>query len=298
MTEPLHPPAIIRHMAAHDGRFPPNSLEAIRTCLEEAADCIEIDVAALADGDFAVVHDLDLDSETTGHGKAAHCSSAEARELRLKLPNERSSSYRLPLLSDVVALMLQHPGKTRLQIDLKDVDPYKTSEPAERLARLLEPLGDRVIVSSQADWQIRRLPPWLDLGFDPGFYLAWYPATDVDAVGPPYRLGAYGYLDDHPLAARRTVSSRRYLSERCEVLLALVPGISTMYVYHGMLSRSLGDGFNWAEALHRASVRLVAWTLDTHRPGTAEQVRLLRDAGVDFFTTDTPAALAALLRER
>jgi glycerophosphoryl diester phosphodiesterase len=79
------------------------------------------------------------------------------------------------------------------------------------------------------------------------------------------------------------------------MLLAQAPRIGTIYIYHGMLARSLEDGFNWAEALHAAGIRLDAWTLDTRRPRTVEHARRLRDAGVDILTTDTPAELAALL---
>jgi glycerophosphoryl diester phosphodiesterase len=45
---PIRPPIIVHHKAAHDGRFPPNSLEAITACLDADAPFIEIDIMALA----------------------------------------------------------------------------------------------------------------------------------------------------------------------------------------------------------------------------------------------------------
>src|SRR5258707_14180987 len=62
-------PVIVHHMAALDGQpFPPNSLEAIKACLDAKASFIEIDVTALADEDYLLVHDPILESETTGNG--------------------------------------------------------------------------------------------------------------------------------------------------------------------------------------------------------------------------------------
>jgi glycerophosphoryl diester phosphodiesterase len=284
-------------MAALDGAYPPNSLEAVRACLEGGAAHIEIDVAALADGDFLVVHDLDLGSQTTGSGLARACTVDEARRLRIKHRDGTVTETHVPLLSEVIALLVQYPG-AKLQVDLKDERPYENEEPILRLARLAKPAEGRVIASSMADWQLRKLrkfAPWLELGFDPGFYLAWWPPEYVDPSLPPHRMGAYGYLDDHPLADSRIWPPDRYLAERADVLLRLVPGITTLYVYHGLLAKSLDDGFNWAEACRAAGVTLDAWTMDIARPGIAERVRRLEEAGVDRFTTNTPRELAALL---
>jgi glycerophosphoryl diester phosphodiesterase len=284
-------------MAALDGAHPPNSIEAVRACLEAGAAHVEIDVAALADGDFLVVHDLDLASQTSGSGLASDCRRDAARRLRIKDRDGLLTQTRVPLLSEVVALLLEYPG-TKLQVDLKDERPYHNEEPILRLARLLKPAEGQAIVSSMADWQLRRLQkfaPWLEVGFDPGFYLAWWPPEYVDPSLPPHRIGAYGYLDDHPLADARTWSSSRYLADRAETLLRLVPGITTLYVYHGVLAKSLDDGFNWAEACRDAGVALDAWTMDIGRPGMEERVRRLDQAGVDLVTTNTPREIAALL---
>ena len=66
---PLRPALIVHHMGAMDhSPYPPNSLEAIRACLDAHAAVIEIDVTALADTDYLLVHDPLLDSETDGSG--------------------------------------------------------------------------------------------------------------------------------------------------------------------------------------------------------------------------------------
>jgi glycerophosphoryl diester phosphodiesterase len=290
---------IVHHMAAlDDGPNPPNSLEAVEQCLLEKAPVIEVDITPLAGDDFLLVHDPDLESETTGSGPVNNCPPAQAKSYRLK---HRDTVTELPpaLLTEVVKVFLAYPGETRLQLDYKAVFPSTDDEPLRRLIRLIEPLGKRVIVSSGADWHLhkmRRLAPWLDLGFDIGFYLDWRdPAWEVDPRMPPYQRGAYDYHDDHILARMRQLPAAAYLAERCDSLALLVPGSSTWYVSHYVIARGLDDGFNMAVWLHEHGLKLDAWTLDADKPMAVANALRLRDAGVDLFTTNTPNALASLL---
>ncbi|MBP8973995.1 MAG: hypothetical protein KBH93_08970, partial [Anaerolineae bacterium] len=296
---PLRPPLIVHHMAALDGgHFPPNSLEGVRASLEGGADFIEVDVTALADEDYLLVHDPVLESETTGSGPVAHCTARQARELRCKV-NGAATDFRVPTLGEIVALLAEHPARTRLQLDFKNVIPFADDEPLIRLARLIEPLGERVIVSSEADWQLRRLrrlAPWLELGFDIHFYIGWPdPAHPRNPAELPHEVGAYGYYDDHPLASRRVWPAADYLADRCAALMTLLPGASTLYINQHFLVQSLEDGFDWAAALHEAGLKCDAWTLDYGDPVAEANARRLLAAGVDQFTTNTPLALRALL---
>ncbi|HEX2620028.1 MAG TPA: hypothetical protein VHL11_07770, partial [Phototrophicaceae bacterium] len=188
---------------------------------------------------------------------------------------------------------------TRLQIDFKNVLPMTDDELLRRLVKLIQPLGDRVIVSSGADWQLRRfrkLAPWLDLGFDIGFYLDWSASGEGrDLRQPPFRIGAYGYFDDHLLATQSIWSKAEYLAERFEMLTSAVPAISTFYVDHRLLIQALEDGFNAAEALHAVGIKLDAWTLDTTSDEAVNNALKLLAAGIDQFTTNTPTALYDLL---
>lgn len=295
---PVRPPVIVHHKAALDASpYPPNSLEGVRACLEAGAAFIEIDVMALAADDYLLVHDMTLEAETTGTGEVGATTAEAARGLFIR-DSGQVTAYRPPLLSEVVALFGEFPGASRLQIDYKNVYPSPDDEKLRRLLHLIEPLGDRVLVSSGADWHLRRLKklaPWLDVGFDIGFYLDYRP-NGSDPRHPPYTLGDYGYHDDHLLAKRRMLPTAAYLAERCEIFLRSVPEASIWYVDYKVIAKGLDDGFNMADWLHQQGIRLDAWTLDVGKP--AEQfVRPLRDAGVDQFTTNTPLAVGALLSE-
>ncbi len=288
---------IVHHMGALDGSsYPPNSLEVIRASLEAGAAFIEIDVTPLAADDYLLVHDDVLEHETSGLGRVAETAPAQIRDLLIKTRAGEVTACRPPLLSEVVALFLAYPEGARLQIDYKNVFPMQDDEPLRRFLRLIEPLGDRVLVSTGADWHLRwlrRQAAWLDLGFDIGFYLD-YRTTPSDPRHPPYFEGAYGYHDDHLLAKIALLPPAQYLAERCDILLHSIPQVSTWYVNHHLLARALDEGFNMAAWLHERGVKLDAWTLDSGRVPD-EAILRLHDAGIDQFTTNTPLALGRLL---
>jgi glycerophosphoryl diester phosphodiesterase len=293
-------PTIVHHMAALDDRAaPPNSLEAIRTNLQSGADFIEVDINALIQDDYLLVHESVLEAETSGQGPVAGCTPEKARTLWIKRDGA-STSCRVPLLSEVVSLFRSHPGPTRLQLDFKNLIPFPSDEPLLRLARLIEPLGDRVLVSTGADWQLRKLrkmAPWLMLGFDIMLYIGWKPSNAHRSPDEfPRQLGAYGYYDDHILASRACWPTAEYLRDRCESLASQVPDISVFYLEHHLIAQSLRDGFNWAEALHARNIKLDAWTMDVTNPAAVQNAPHLLRAGVDLFTSNTPTALETLLR--
>jgi len=217
-------------MAMTDNGGPPNSLEAIRACLEAKAAFVEIDITALADSDYLLVHEPYLEAETSGVGLVGECRAEDARSLTIK-SRRKPTNFCVPLLSDVVALFAEYSdSETRLQLDFKNILPFPRAEPYQRLIDLIAPLGKRAIISTGADWQLRRLralAPDLELGFDIGNNLDWRaPGELFDPRYPPWKCGAYGYWDDHPLAALRLWSTAEYLADRCELFMNCVRDLS------------------------------------------------------------------------
>jgi glycerophosphoryl diester phosphodiesterase len=295
-------PQLVHHKAALDGSgLPPNALAAVRACLEAGAEWIEVDICALQQDDFLLVHTHDLAAETDRQGEVNDTTPAQARTLRLRQGSE-VSLHAPALLSEVVDLLAAYGGQTRLQLDWKDHAPYASAEPLARLARLISPLGSRMLVSSMADWQLRRLAeaaPQLELGFDIHLYMDYIPEGQVPEPGAyPRNLGVYGYRDDHPLSSQCWGSTADYLAERCKELLLQVPGASTYYLNHVFIARCLADGFDWAQALHARGRRLDAWTLDADNPQAVANARRLANLGCDQITSNTPLAMAALLKEQ
>lgn len=251
------------HRALWSGRHPQNSLEGLRECYAERLARVEIDFR-LADGELIVAHDA--------RSRAGALSLRDALEVVREAP----------------------PGPTVLMLDAKDDEPWPP-QVVERIARLIEPVRDRIFVGSPADWNLRRLRavvPDVTIAFDPMYY---FERKGSDSALPG-RAGAYGYRDAHPLAYRRTVPVAEYLRERLDGLIRQVPGVRELHVRLALFEQMQGDGVDVPAIVHDAGALIDVWTLDA---GTARwQERLWRalDAGVDIVTTNTPRALSEAAR--
>lgn len=259
-------------------------------------DWIEIDVQALKDtADFLMVHDSVLENETTGSGDVGECSLEEAKQLRVKDHPE----YAPGLLSELIPLLADYSHKPCMQLDFKNLYPFPTDEPIMRFVEMIRPLMGQIHVSSSADWQLRKLKqiaPWIEIGFEIELYFDLRRKDrQYDPNQPPYREGAYGYHDDSLLSLSKIWPEVDYLEDRCTVLLNQVPGISTLYVNHRLMTRSLDVGFNWAEVANAQGITLSTWTLDADNPAAVKNAPRLLDAGAYRFTTNTPVAMTEIL---
>jgi glycerophosphoryl diester phosphodiesterase len=304
MTHAPHPQSVIHlpggrevqlkvHRCLWSGNYPANSLPAIEECYRAAVARVEIDASMLRDANFLVVHDLTLDDSTTGHGPVSGVLLNDARSLRIR--HEGSvSDYAPPLLSEVVDLIRVQPYPTLMELDLKEERPMPWAR-VEELARIVEPVKPRVTLAGGADWNLRRLlevDPSLPVGWDPGLYFDWVPEDDEDVRSLP--LGAYGYLDAHPLARQRSVPVQEYVWDRFTELLLHVPGLRELHVRLDALERVLDDGAgDVVDLIHRRGVKLDAWTLDADTPNWRARLARALSAGADIVTTNTPRALSA-----
>ncbi len=290
-------PLILIHHAAQNGHAaPPGSLSALEICLEAGAAVVEIDLVPMADGSFALLHDQDLAAATDGAGKAPRMTREQVQNLHYRLDGTVSAE-KVGFLEGAVDLLQAYPHTQRLQLDLKPFFPLPEAVLRAFLA-LIEPVKARIQVTSVADWVLRQLAgaaPGLALGFDPLLYLD-LPAEDPrPGEIPPFRTGAYGLLDDHPLSAFRWGSLGDYFAGRAETLLAQAPQGCDWFIRAEMLGMALDTGFDWIAFLHRYGAAVDGWTIDVDQPGQVDLARTLVDRGVDALTTDMPSRLAGLL---
>jgi len=288
-------PKLVYHAARRGDRHPPSSLSGLADCLAAGASIIEVDIAPLADGGFALVHDARLEHVSEGKGLAPAATSAQIHGLHHRW-HDALTDEPLGLLSEAVALIEKHPGMAELQLDLKPYRPL-TDDVLGSLLRHLAPVKARVRVSCVADWAIRRLAALdgtLSLGFDPLLYLDVERGDARKEAAPPLRTGAYGYLDEHPLALARWGAPGDYLAARAEALWTQAP-VAMWYIRGAMLARALDDGFDWIAWLHDRGAQVVAWTLDASHPHQLDLARILTKAGVDRITTNDAGALARAL---
>jgi glycerophosphoryl diester phosphodiesterase len=277
------------------GAFPENSLAAIRKCLTAPVARAEVGFSMLRDGDFLLTHGTQLDSATTGTGPVRLATRADIGRLQCRWRGQVWEDHP-PLLSDVVDVLRAQPSPTVLELELQDVEPWPYSR-VDELARLVEPVRDRVIFSGRADWNLRRLvqvDSHLRVGFNPALYLDWPPPNAIPEVFPG-EVGAYGYHDRHPLARTRNQAPSDYVWERIIGLIRLVPGAREMHIRLGLFERMQSDGLgDTAHRLRRAGVRVAAWTLDAGTPDWQARLTSAIWAGVDIVTTNTPRHLAGV----
>jgi glycerophosphoryl diester phosphodiesterase len=289
---------LIHHAANRGLIHPPNSIRGLKACLNAGARAIEVDISPLAGGDFVLLHDRLLEHATDGSGPVSGRTASQVAGLRLTWRG-RITDEPVALLSQALELVASHPQPVELQLDLK---PYVYLDEGilAGLAQALQAVKERVRVTSEADWALRRLRALdaeLPLGFDPMLYLDVIPHQEEDQhfAPPPFRQGAYGYWDDHPLASLVWGSKADYLAARAEALWAQVPSATVWYIRASLLARVLEDGFDWIADLHQRQAKVAAWTLNADHPPDVELARQLAAAGVDRVTTDDAPALAQAL---
>ena len=281
------------------GDFPPNSLRGLEAIVAGGATVIEFDIRALAGGDYVLLHDAQVDRETTGTGPAAARTAASVKELC-----HRGTAIPLTLLSEVTALLARHGGASlKVQVDVKDTDPFTPAD-TERLLGALAPLRGnprlRIVVGTLADWNLRllrRIDPTLEVGLDFFIYLD-APVPD-EFPRLPARINAFGYLDDHPLGwmpAPLTVGA--YLEDRIETLCRLVPGAVEVYLRKEFVAQAVRDGVNPVEVIRRTcgDVGVDVWTINGDEPDAPAMLAAALVAGATQITTDTAAQLPDLVR--
>ncbi len=282
---------LILHAAHLDGNLPASSLAALELSLQAGISRIEVDIFPLKDGDFALLHDPDLGGFSEKSGSAVEKTAEQIQNLRYK-----NSPHKLGTLSQAVALLQKYPVKDFLQLDLKPYAPL-TLGSLQKLLQWIMPIQEKILVSSVADWAIRllhQLSPALKLGFDPLLYLDLVAAEPREEGVPPFRVGAFGYLDDHPLAVQRWGSLKDYFAARAEALLQQVPRGITWFINAHLLEDSLQAGFNWINFLHSNENTVDAWTLDLNHKELAQK---MVQTGVDFITTNDIQPLREFLFE-
>jgi glycerophosphoryl diester phosphodiesterase len=276
------------HRCLWSGRFTENSPLAIAECASERVLRTEIDVRALRDAEFVVLHDDRFDRVTDASGLVRDATAVEATRARFK-----DGSHPL-LFSEAIELIAAYEYPRRIELDLKDLAPY-TRPQAEAIARAVQPLKERGHFSCPADWNLRRLlavDPTLLVSFNPHCYID----TELDDdVGLP--SGAYGYRDAHPLARQRVSSTADYLRDRFGGIMRLVPGVLEAHLRVGMFERILDDGVaDVADIFHSLGIKLDVWTFDADTPRWRERLARIVAAGVDIVTTNTARELATAAR--
>ncbi len=227
---------------------------------------VEIDLQPLSDGGFAVIHDPDLDRETTGHGPVCAIGSAGFQALHRRdnagapLP-ERALT--LASLSTCIGPSTA-PGAV-LQLDLQCRDHDLSPAHVGGIGASLGALFGNVILSGEDAAAVQRLAaatPGLTVGYDP--------CAEHGQIG----LARAG---DWPLFVDET--------------LRAVPQASTIYLALDLPILADEQGFDLIGAFHGRGKTVDCFTLVGDEPDALSILEHLARLGADQITTDDPEGL-------
>ena len=202
----------------------------------KAGASMELDLRVRADGGFVVLHDKELEGETSGHGIIARKSLADLRDLRMKDGNR-------PLLfSEDLAAMLQsaHPDAL-LQFDMKDDYEAIGEKGIAHLAEYLQQISASVIVSagsSELILAVKEKLPHLHRGIDL-----------TDKLGAIYKAEGWKAVEKQLLADLRGPTEPE-----------------TIYLYWPMLLDAARAGLDMIALCHSEAKLVDAWTFTLKDP--------------------------------
>lgn len=234
----------------------------------QAGASVEVDLVVHGDGGFAVLHNLELDRETTGQGPVRAARAATLRGLHLRDNTGVPVDDRVMLLEDL-ANLLSRTGVHRdalLQLDYKEDAAALTPDAIATFGRALGDLAPHFILSSGDARSVELLSdavPGLRIGYD------------------PCHMGAIGLL-------KHTRDYRTFVTEA----LAAAPRAEMIYLDRSLVCFAVDDGSDLIAAFHAEGRRIDGYTINRADAEGLAVARRLFDLGADQITTDDPEALA------
>jgi glycerophosphoryl diester phosphodiesterase len=168
------------HLVAHRGDardFPENTIPAFASALSCGVHHLELDVHLSSDGVPVVIHDHELMRTTGRQGSVFELHAAQIMQLSAHEPQrfgERFRGTRIPLLSDVLALLEGRPEVTVfVEIKRASLAHFGHEQVISRLVDVLRPAREQCVVIS---FDLAAIYRTRQLG---GFAIGWV-LTDYD----------------------------------------------------------------------------------------------------------------------
>jgi glycerophosphoryl diester phosphodiesterase len=143
------------HLVAHRGdarEFPENTLPAFTSALNLGVRFLELDVHLSADGVPVVIHDHQLKRTTGRRGVVFDLRAEEITQIEAGEPQrfgERFQDTRIPLLTDVLALLKGRPEVTVfVEIKRASLTRFGHDQVVSRVVNTLRPAGGQCVVIS------------------------------------------------------------------------------------------------------------------------------------------------------
>ena len=232
---------------------------------------VEVDLVVHGGGGWAVLHDFELDHQTTGHGLVRETSAEVLRGLHRRADDGSVLPDRVSLLDDLCALLRHNPPASGalLQLDVKEGLAALDGRSVAGFSRAVAPVAGSMIISGGDAAAISALA-----GDTPGLAVGHDPCHDDKIARLVSTNDFAGFLRDG---------------------LAESPHASMIYLAYEIIVEADAAGFDMIGACHAAGKRVDAWTIQRVTPETLACCERLLALGVDQITTDDPEGLAAAL---
>lgn len=227
---------------------------------------VEIDLQPLSDGGFAVIHDPDLDRETTGFGPVCAVDSAEFQKLfRRDNAGASLSEPALTLASLATHIAPSAAPNAVLQLDLQCRDHDLSPAHVAGFSASLEVMVSTAILSGEDAAAVQRLS-----AATPGLAIGYDPCAEHGQIALA-RAGNWSHFVDETLRA--------------------MPLASTIYLALELPILASEQGFDLIGAFHAQGRIVDCFTLVGDEPDALSTLRHLALLGADQITTDDPDGL-------
>ncbi|MBD9626336.1 glycerophosphodiester phosphodiesterase [Ensifer sp. ENS06] len=232
---------------------------------------MEVDLRALADGDFLCLHDATLDRETEGTGPVAEATAAVARGFLMRKDDGNLTARGPMLLGELAAEMrtASSGSGALMQLDFKDDVGALSQLHFERFRACLADCAHRFVLTGGDAAGLRLLAdglPTLQIGYDP-------------------------CTDETLPTLRRSKAFASFAHEA----IAAAPHAAYVYLEYPIVLAGLEAGVNLVAIFQAAGMKVDAYTLNSDHPDFKATLQRLAEAGTDQITTDEPEVLERLL---
>ncbi len=167
-------PMVVAHGARLNKNYPPNTLKGIVDCAGAGFSHIEVDISARENGDFFLFHNERLDAITNKRGSIFNLDKSGMKNLWY-INKKKEKVSPVSSLNELVEIMEKDERIRELQLDFKMyLSSLVTDKIFNKFIGIIDPVKERIIITSCADWVILRLyeiDSSIKLGFDHQFYI-------------------------------------------------------------------------------------------------------------------------------
>lgn len=147
----VKPPELIAHRG-YALRYPENTLPSLRAAIQAGAWHVEFDVQVTADGVPVLLRDADLWRTAGVARNVLDMSFAEVMQVEVNEADRLGGRFRgvhIPLLSEAVALLEEHPNVTAfVEIKGASLNRFGIDRVVARILEVLQPVLDRCVIVS------------------------------------------------------------------------------------------------------------------------------------------------------